>query len=185
MAMVSLEGVSTPNFFLHDFTNHVPDLPYNAPTALALLRATFAKASSWPSMLGLSDFARFDENGAETTPNYPFRLIFHPPAATRAIFAGVTNAEDLPTLLTQKLKQGQLFEIYAEPTPGAKAFKIGDLFVNSAVTPSSFSDQYLFFQHQRKEDDFKAHPEWLKPAQDIIDNQRNTPGYTYPDLPDN
>jgi len=43
------------------------------------LLAAFKKASAWPTMIGLSDFCGVDEKGKkETSPKFPYRLIFHP-----------------------------------------------------------------------------------------------------------
>jgi hypothetical protein len=40
-------------------------------------------------------------------------------------------------------------------------------------TGSDFGDGSLFFKHQRKEDDFKIHPEWVEKAVEISNMQAN------------
>jgi hypothetical protein len=46
---------------------------------LHALKAKFMEASNFPSMLGLRDFASFDEQGNNyTDPKFPFRLVFQP-----------------------------------------------------------------------------------------------------------
>ncbi len=50
MAMYSLEGQQSFNFFAHDLTNHVPELGPSAPFKLKQLRNSFKAASDWPTM---------------------------------------------------------------------------------------------------------------------------------------
>jgi hypothetical protein len=47
MAMFSLAGQDSFNFFKHDFTNHAPAVWEKAPFALRKLADKFATASSW------------------------------------------------------------------------------------------------------------------------------------------
>jgi len=52
------------------------------------LAKAFSKASPWPTMIGLSDFCTFDEKGKkETTPKFPYRLIFHPSKDAHTAFS--------------------------------------------------------------------------------------------------
>jgi len=61
--LYSLEGQESKNFFRHDLSNHPPDVFYNASFAILQLRKTFSKASDYPTMLGLGEFAHIDEAG--------------------------------------------------------------------------------------------------------------------------
>lgn len=79
-AMYSLFGQTSYNLFEHDLTNHVPQFNVNtAPLSARLLLDRFRTASAWPTMMGLSDMATYDQFGnKESIVNFPFRLVFHP-----------------------------------------------------------------------------------------------------------
>jgi len=183
MAMFSLEGQSSYNYFAHDLTNHVPmpDPDVSNFAEKQLLKA-FNSASSWPVMLGLSDFAGFRQDGSKVpNPNFPWRLIFHPTTKVHNMFPS-TGDKPLGEELSI-LSVGTLFEVYAEPTTGASPIPIGTLDLTSTTTSSLFGDELLFFQHQLMEDDLSYHPEWIAPGRLIMKAQASQPHYTYPDLP--
>jgi len=187
-AMFSLEGQDSWNFFKHDLTNHVPDLSSSADSLLLKLRDTFGQASDWPTMIGLSDLAEFDENGKNmTTPKFPFRLVFHPVTSVRNMFTDTPTADPFGTL-ARTLRPGTLYTIYAQDQPTDtqdQLVLIGRLDLRTATTTSNFADKYLFFQHTRMENDFYYKPTWAPFAQQILNQQRNTNYYTFPDLPFN
>ena len=61
------------NVFAHDWSNHVPAT--NGP--LVALVALFATATLNPQQVGLSDFGRYGESGAENGDVvYPYKLVF-------------------------------------------------------------------------------------------------------------
>jgi len=181
--LYSLEGQESKNFFRHDLTNHPPDVFYNASFAILQLRKVFSKASDYPTMLGLGEFAHIDEAGnVEKNPNFPFRLIFHPPSNVRALFPE-TGSHDLIAQL-KTLSPMTLYDVYAEDKPFGTAVKIGHLDITTKPTSSLFCDNTMFFQHERFDDDLLARPQWKSDTDKIDDKQRNTPHCTYPDLPD-
>jgi hypothetical protein len=181
--LYNLEAQESKNFFRHDLTNHPPDIYYNASAALLTLRKLFSKASDWPTFIGLNDFAKTDENGnVEKNPKFPFRLIFHPPANVRALFPETGDHYLIDQLKT--LEPMTLFDIYAEEQPYGKANKIGRLDITTKTTTSIFSDNTLFFQHERFDDDLLLRPQWKSDSIKIDDEQRNNPHYIFPDLPD-
>jgi len=60
-AMYSLSGAESFNPFEHDLTNHVPMLDVKkVGLDLKLLLRAFKKASSWPTMIGLSNLCGWD-----------------------------------------------------------------------------------------------------------------------------
>lgn len=188
-AMYSLEGQDSWNFFKHDLTNHVPDLSSNADFALQKLRGKFAEASDWPTMLGLSDFAKYDENGRNSSATKsPFRLVFHPTTAVRNSFGDSPSSIDFEYVIAKGLKPGTIYTVYAQDQPFHTPNQytvIGRIDLTGVPTTSGFSDQFLFFQHTRMEDDFALNPSWVPYAQQIIKNQQSVDHYTFPDLPFN
>jgi hypothetical protein len=184
VAMDSLRGQPSWNFFAHDLTNHAPNLPNSAGFAEKKLKSTFATASHYPVFVGLSDFASYDENGMEESPRFPFRLIFHPRSDLRSRF-GDRAPRDGDEYVSQlsSLEEGTSYDIYAEDQPTVNPVLIGRLVFTSAPTPSSFSDETLFFQHQRFEADLSFRPEWQDSTNQILNSQTGSE-YVYPDLPD-
>lgn len=188
-AMYSLQGQDSWNFFKHDLTNHVPDVGASAGIIIAGLRSVFAKASNYPVMIGLSDLARYDERGTNhTSPSFPFRLIFHPVTAIHNSFPDDPQ-NPFEEILAQGLQNpGPLYEVYAEMQPNdpMSLYKhVGTLVTTTPATTSNFADSLMFFQHTRMEEDLALVPDWQFQADAIMEEQRNTDYFTYPDLPFN
>jgi len=186
-AMYSLQGQDSWNFFKHDLTNHVGDLSSSAGLVLEKLRARFAEASAFPVMIGVSDLAKFSDNGTEIrTPVFPFRLIFHPENSWHTFFPDAQPSVPFQTQLESSLKPGPLYQVYAQIEPNddmSKFVKIGNIALTSTATTSLFGDTLMFFEHTRMENDLKYRPEWVGPAQEILAYQRSVDNYVYPDLP--
>ena len=146
--MYSLKGQTSFNYFAHDFTNHVPHFGSEMTLAEKLLDKKFATASDWNTMIGVKDLAEFDSNGKkESSPNFPFRLVFHPTKAAHELFKDIQPSDD-QYFLQEKLNNiflDGLYEVYAEPTPGAKVIKIGDIKMRTAFKNSNYGDDTLFF----------------------------------------
>jgi len=187
VAMYALTGYpnKTWNFFKHDFTNHVPMFNDSIATFLEKqLSNHFTSASTWTTMVGLSDFAHYDESG-RTDPSgrvsFPFRLVFHP-------FTKIHNmySDDDRRPLGEVLKNlpiGPVYQVWAEDKPYSKLVHIGDISITSAPTPSYFGDRTFFIQHQRMDDDFTFHPEWVAASKKIVEYQASIPYYAFDDLP--
>jgi len=186
--MYSLEGQDSWNFFKHDLTNHVPDLSNDAPYILKQLKSVFTAASTWPTMLGLADFATYDEMGTQHIPKFPFRLIFHPYTNVRNMFSDSPSSDPFENVIANTLKPGPLYYVYAQDKPTDTQDQltfIGIINLTSISTPSNFGDKYLFFEHSQMEKDMEIHPEWVNPAKQILQQQQNTPNFVFPDLPFN
>jgi len=188
MAMYSLTGQTSFNFFEHDFTNHAPDRDRSTLSAVnQKLFSTFGKASQWPTLLGLSDFARWDEDGnEEAEPNFPFRLVFHPSTAVHTLFPSGPQQGDTYFIdqFEQQLRPGLIYHVYAQATPLSDDVDyIGDLIATSKFSGSNYGDKDMFYQHTRMEADIALRPEWKDPMDQILADQRAvTSGYVYPDL---
>jgi len=182
---------SSFNFFLHDFSNHVPDLPFSAPIGPTLLRDLFATASMYPTWVGLSKIAETDATGKKPTgtPNYPWRLIFHPTTALHTAYPDSNPGVLWYKQLASSIKPGPLFTVWAIDAPQndnkvAAAVQIATVTLTSTFTESYFGDRTLFYQHTSLEDDIKLKPAWKTIAATIQQWQRNqTTQYSYPDLP--
>ena len=75
VAMYSVDGQDSWNFFKNNFTNHI------AAGSLALLPVSvkFSKATNYIQQVGLSEWASHAEDGtAASTPTFPFMLRFRP-----------------------------------------------------------------------------------------------------------
>ena len=75
IAMYSVDGQPTMNWFANDFTNHIPDA---TEITLKPLEAHFATQTKWITELGLSDFASYAQDGTPETPVFPFMVRFEP-----------------------------------------------------------------------------------------------------------
>lgn len=172
VAMYALGGQSSFNFFEHDFTNHVPALGTDADTSLVLLAKKFATVSKWPTMVGLSDCATFDAQGKkEANPRMPFRLVLHPSKEAHTAFSAEPrkgsnfHLEDL-----DGWKVDTLWTVYAQNEPSDKTLTpIADIQMKEAFDASHYSDETLFYRHQRMDEDLELRPDWVDPVNEIID----------------
>ena len=76
VAMYSVDGQDSLNWFANDFSNHIPK-----PKSLFLkpLEARFATETDWIQTVGLSEMASTDQNGkVEDTNVFPWSLRFEP-----------------------------------------------------------------------------------------------------------
>jgi len=158
VAMLSVDGQPSWNFFKNNFTNHIPAL---ASPALAPLGAKFATATPHVQQVGLSDMARFDQTGAEvSTPSFPFSLNFVPTGEFSFPDEYVQpSTADLMTIPSGAI----LYKVLALDKPvelGGSETEIAELVLTSAPTTSRWGDQHLFFRHQTMEDDISIHPDW-------------------------
>merc|ERR1712045_850735 len=64
VAMYSVNGQESWNFFKNDFSNHIPDISFAKKASLGV---KFATATRNIRQVGISDWGKYGENGAETT----------------------------------------------------------------------------------------------------------------------
>jgi len=188
-AMYSLQGQNSYNFFKHDLTNHPPDISPNAGFLLNELRSTFAKASNYPVMIGISDFATTDQDGNNTTaPVFPFRLVFHPTTALNGAFPDAPSSDWTGDLIQGLGNPQDLWYVYAVQNPNDAPSNFVQIATVTSLSPastSSFGDNFMFHEHTRMENDFAYRPDWQAQADAIMANQRAVNYYTFPDLPFN
>jgi len=185
-AMFNLMGQPSFNFYKHDLSNHPPDLGDWAPLTLKALKVRFSTGSSWPTMLGLSDIARFDQFGNQQSPvSFPYRLVFHPNKRLHESLPDnyLGPFEKQVIHVTNKANE-TIYTVWAQDTPASTTLvQIGELVSTTPATGSNFGDKSLFFQHTSFESDLRLKPQWAPLADAERTKQRGIVGYNYQDLP--
>ena len=182
VAMFSVNGQRSWNFFKNDWTTHLPQ-------PLAYLRATlgtlkFATATRNILQVGISDWGKAGEDGkVEHYANAPYRLRFKPAPDVAHRFSDdlqdkcqIENYCELRTI-----KAGTtLFHVFAADKPkelGGKEQLIGDVILTSHLSTSRWGDNGLLFRHQLPEEDIRLHPEWNKytPQEGLLSSSSKFP----------
>jgi hypothetical protein len=150
------------NFFKNTQSNHLS--VGGLGTAENLLKKKFeTSGSDWVNMVGLSDFARYSEDGTELSDediNFPFQLLLVPTDDMKSRFPDTYSAPLIDQLRT--IPSGStLYDIYAKADYDAPPTLIGSMVTTSEIESSSFADGKLFLKHQIMEEDFLLRPEWL------------------------
>jgi len=160
VAMYSVDGQESWNVFANNWSNHVPAA--SGADVLAL-SAKFATATPNIQQVGLSDMARYGEDGVlvpDDSINYPYKLVFKPtgeivfPDQYHGLFT-----DDLATIP----EGSTLWSVYAWSAPeqlGGEEELIGDIILRSPLVTSLWGDAHLFFRHQDMREDFILQPEW-------------------------
>jgi len=158
VAMFSVDGQESWNFFANDFQNHIPSI--SGP--LVALAAKFATATWNIAQVGVSDWAEKGEDGVpRDNVNLPYKLVFRPtgeisfPDSYHGLFT-----DDLATIAEGSV----LYNIFAWDAPvelGGQEQQIGELVLDSILTTSLWGDTHLFYRHQDMRQDIENyHPEW-------------------------
>ena len=160
IAMYSVEGQESWNFFKNDFTNHIEEVNDIKEVSLKLLANKFSAGSPFIATLGTKDLARYDENGHEEKEiRLPFSLVFKPKDKFRNGLPDTFQENFLDTLT--KIEHNQvLYDIYANNGPDSPLEKIAELKLVSKMVTSKYGDKHLFFRHNLWEDDINLRPEW-------------------------
>jgi len=163
IGMFELDGWTQLNYFQDMMCTHIADNP-DLPTKFKLIGTKFKLQSSYPNLLGLSEFASFTESGAKvTSPIFPWVLIFQNNPALKAKMAGNTDL-DVGHVLTQILNGHEvLYKVFAIDNPwSTTATYLGYLQLTSSFRESKFADLTLFYKHTFIEDDLAFRPDWEK-----------------------
>jgi len=155
-------GQKSWNLFAENMSNH-PTLFDEEDSDVLALKIKFATATPFIAKVGLSDLARYGENGKyfwDDEINYPYKLVFKPTGnlAFPDEYHGDLE-DDLATIEVGSV----LWEVYAWDNPpelNGKEEHIGSLILNSPLIRSIYGDTKLFFRHQDVREDFLLHPEW-------------------------
>ena len=164
-SMYSLVGQPSFNFFRNNFTNHPPLLCSDVHGSLKLLYDKFATASQWPTIVGLSQLAAFDENGVKADPpRYPFQLWLAPNPDLTSAYPDEPVPGWTDQTLANQLKEipvgTVLYSIFAVENPGELPELIGYLQTTSFFTTSMWGDKNMFLEHTRMEQDLVLYPQW-------------------------
>jgi len=159
VAMYSVNGQESWNFFKNDFTTHIG----KADLDLIPLILKFSEATNYVMEVGLSDWGLFGEDGiqvADADFKFPFMLRFKP---TGEISFPDEYVNDWKNDLMSIPVGTTLYQVFALDEPeelGGVEAHIADLVLTSALTTSTWGDQHLFFRHQDMADDVALRPEW-------------------------
>ena len=149
VAMYSVDGQESWDFFANDFSNHIPA----AGAALLPLAAKFATYTKYVQQVGLSDFASYGEDGSHDDPVFPFQLIFRPsgqihfdasaPSDSKNGCTFTDNLEGIPA-------GSVLYHVFALDAPtelGGTETYIADLATSTNMTTTKWGDENMYFRH--------------------------------------
>ena len=189
VAMWSVNGQDSWNFFKNDFTTHIGA----AGLELVPLALKFSEATNYVQQVGLSDMAAFSEDGTPAAATLmPFMLRsgwrenerakiqenlkydklinFHSvychclrfkPSGEVSFPDEYVNdwLEDLMSVPVGTV----LYSIWAMDKPeelGGVETHIADLVLTSELTTTNWGDKHMFFRHQDMAEDVEMFPEW-------------------------
>lgn len=160
VAMNSLSGQESGNFFETTFSNHI-DFPTNL--GLKILATKFERVSSPATMVGLSDIAAFDQQGQPVTEtvNFPFQIILVPNEDLTREFEDAGPTDSLEDMLASISSGTKLWDVLALSGPDAfEEVKIAEIKTDSDIIFSIEGDKLLFFHHQKMSEDSALRPDW-------------------------
>jgi len=157
VAMYSVDGQESWNFFKNNFSNHIPAVGLSN----IFIPVKFSQASNHVQQVGLSDWALYGEDGGPVSaPEFPFRLNFRP---TGEFQFSDSHVHQVTEDLTSIPAGSTLYQVWALDQPsqlGGQEVHIADLVVVSDIVTSMWGDTSLFFRHQDMADDLVIHQEW-------------------------
>jgi len=158
VSLYSLDGISSYNFFSVNQSNHIAP-----PTGVtAILAAKFEQASNCVTMVGLSDAARFDQDGKEYSPKFPYKLTFSPtPEAARFIPDSQISQNEFLAYMGKIPTGTMIYKVYSQHAPGAADELFGTITTTTECVSSDFGDNHLYFRHQRIEEDWQIRQDWI------------------------
>jgi hypothetical protein len=150
ISMFNLDGQGDNwDYFANTFTNIIGN-PTSA--ALKFLQTTILnRASSCSTHLSLKQWSSIDEYGnVAATPSWPEQIYFKPAGIHFSTVAGHGDfRDDLATIPIGS----KLWDVYVSEAAGGTSYKIAEVVTAGKIVASSYSDNTLFFQHDRGEDD--------------------------------
>lgn len=173
VALHSLDLGQSWNFFEYNQSNHISP-PTGVTKALAL---KFNQASQCAPQVGLSDLARFSQDGTEhTSPRFPFKLFLMPSSEVQTPKTKKTvdqvHAEmaafPIGTTLYTVYACGRALGDEMKPTDGGleqacgEPLELGAIVTTSKCTTSAYGDSKFQIRHQRIEEDWQLNPDILE-----------------------
>jgi len=160
VAMFSLQGQKSWNFFKNDFTTIIPKSPGEK---FKLFETKFAQGSSYINSNSVLGFSQYGELGNKVVhPKFPFMLRFSPNRK-------FTFSDEYVHPILEDLKSipegSTLYKIWALDRPvelGGMEKHIGDLVLVSNMIASQWADKHLFFRHHDMAHSVKIFPKWKK-----------------------
>jgi len=156
------------NFFASNLSNHLPP----SEGIAGVLAKKFEQASQCAAQVGISDMARYAQDGTEhAKPKQPFKLVMVPSAAVQQSTTAKTVDQNMAEFAAIPVGS-VLYTVYAcgagngaaelNPTATcAQPLKLGDYVTTSKCTTSKYGDEKLHFRHQRIDEDWQLNPEFL------------------------
>jgi len=173
VALHSLDLGQSWNFFKYNLSNHI-----SPPTgATAILAKKFNQASQCAPQVGLSDMARYSQDGtAHENPKFPFKLFLVPSSNVQTPDRKKTPDEvhaemaafPIGTTLFTVFACGTAIGDEMKPTDGGlekacgSPFELGAMVTTTKCTTSSYGDHKFHVRHQRVEEDWALNPDILK-----------------------
>jgi len=168
----SLRAGDQWNFFLKNQSNHLEPV---SGGATSILVAKFKEASQCPYQVGLSDLARYSQDGTEhSRPRFPFKLFMRPNSALKTGTRGET-VDAVHSEIDAIPVGSTLYTVYAcRNAAGDEYFPsedlsscgnpllLGEVKTTSRCTTSWYGDASLHIRHQRIEEDWQLEPSYLK-----------------------
>ena len=156
------------NFFCCNLTNHnpSPQSPQNRVFAIK-----FAQASSCITKVGLSDAARYDQDGNEASDLvFPYKITLKPTGKVQFSEAKPPTLEDFQRQFKDLITPGMaIYDFHAHRNPDdLVGLKLGQVVIpERCVDKSKFADERLFFQHHRIEEDIALKPDWKEKYEEV------------------
>ncbi len=144
VAMYSLDGQKTYNFFAHGFSTFI-DAPSSGP--LKILAKAFGTATADPTKVDSAYLANIRADGTSVAlPVAPERLLLVPESGSLAFSDAPHEVRDdlfsIPSGST-------LYRVYGIKAGASDKVFIGSIVTTSRFVSSKFGDEKLFFRHQR------------------------------------
>jgi hypothetical protein len=172
VAMYGTSAGLSFNFFQRNISNHIPVSP---ELPLKLVAKKFEQASQCPTQVGLSDLAKYSQDGTKhERPKFPFKLFFVPsqeaqqPAGSMSMPEMLKGLSEIPvgTPVLHVYACGKAGKDEHEPSSSlerscGEPLFLGDMVTTSKCTTSSYGDKEFFIRHTRIEEDWQLEPSYL------------------------
>lgn len=172
VALRSLDMGQSWNFFQNNQSNHIKA----ATGATGVLAKKFEQASQCAVKVGLSDLARYSQDGTKhANPEFPFKLFFVPSSSPKVQMSTEEHTLEQVHAHMDSIPVGQtLYTVYActkplgeelDPVDGGCGgqLRLGEIKIKGdKCTRSKYGDEQFHVRHQRIEEDWQIKEEYFK-----------------------